>query len=273
MKLKRFYIAAPYVIWAAGFIILPLFVIIYYAFTDAAGAFTFDNITAVAQPVYRKALLLSVELGLATTGICLLLAYPLALILKHLKLSRMSFILFVVVLPMWMNFVLRVMAWQIILSKNGVLNHILGMLGLGALNIINTPAAIGVGMVYDFLPYMILPIYNTLTAIPEDLTEASNDLGAGPLQTFFRVILPLSRPGIMSGITMVFIPSMTAFVVSDVLGGSKIQLLGNVIEHEFLTALNWNLGSGLSVALMVFALAGALFMRGAEDGKEGSVLW
>ena len=273
MKNSRKYLAAPYVIWAIGFIILPLTFIVYYAMTNRSGEFTWSNVVAmVTNPIYRKALILSLTVALSTTVICLLLAYPLALILRYLNFSKMSIIMVVVILPMWMNFVLRVIAWQVILARNGILNMLLTSIGLSPLEIINTPVAIAIGMIYDFLPYMILPLYNSVMSIPNELIEASNDLGAGPVKTFRNVILPLSAPGIISGVTMVFIPSMTSFAVADILGGKKTQLLGNVIERAFLGDMNWNSGSGLALTLMAFALLGALFTR-QDDGKEGSSIW
>ena len=173
-----------------------------------------------------------------------------------------------------MNFLLRTIAWQSLLEKSGVINSLLKMVGLPAQNMINTEGAIVLGMVYDFLPYMILPIMNSILAIPQDYVEAARDLGANKFQIFWRIIFPLSLPGVGSGITMVFVPSMTAFVISNVLGGGKIQLLGNIIEEEFMTTMNWNLGSGLSVALMVFILITSFAFGGGEKKSEGGrMLW
>ena len=245
-------LAGPYLVWAIGFIVIPLAMIIFYGFTNKSGAFTLENITAIASPENLKALGLSVLLSLISTVICLLLAYPLAMILSNLNVNQSSFIVLIFILPMWMNFLLRTLAWQTLLEKNGIINLILGFLHLPSLNIINTPYAIVLGMVYNFLPFMVLPIYNVLIKIDQNVVNAARDLGANSVQTFLKVIFPLSIPGVISGITMVFVPALTTFVISDLLGGSKILLIGNVIEQEFKQTSNWNAGSGLSLVLMIF---------------------
>ena len=182
-------------------------------------------------------------------------------------------VLIILILPMWMNFILRILALQMILSNNGILNFILSSFGLKPLQIINTKYAIILGMVYDFLPYMILPIMNSILAIDKNYIEAAKDLGANKYQVFLKIIFPLSLPGVGSGITMVFVPSMTAFVVSNILGGGKTLLLGNVIEQEFMTSMNWNLGSGLSVALMCFILITSFVFGNNDDADGGRMLW
>ena len=171
-----------------------------------------------------------------------------------------------------MNFLLRTLAWQTILEKNGVLNTLLEILHLPSLNIINTPYAIIFGMVYNFLPFMVLPIYNVLIKIDDNVIHAAKDLGANSVQTFFKIIFPLSIPGVISGITMVFIPSLTTFVISNLLGGGKIYLIGNIIEQEFTTAYNWHLGSGLSMVLMVFILLNMILTFKFDKGGGGAVL-
>jgi len=210
-------LGAPYYIWSAMFIIIPLCMVFYYGLTDKNGAFTLENITAMALAEHAKALWLALGLSLISTLICLLLAYPLALILTGLKVNQHSFIVLIFILPMWMNFLLRTLAWQTILEKTGVLNSLLSFLHLPALNIINTPYAIIVGMVYNFLPFMVLPIYNSLAKIDQNLVHAAIDLGADGMQVFLKITLPLTLPGIISGITMVFIPALTTFVIRDVL--------------------------------------------------------
>ena len=177
------------------------------------------------------------------------------MILAEKNMNQTSFIVLIFILPMWMNFLLRTLAWQTLLEKNGVINSILNFLHLPEQSIINTPSAIVLGMVYNFLPFMVLPIYNVLSKIDKDVIHAARDLGANTAQTFFKIIMPLSIPGIISGITMVFVPSLTTFVISDLLGGSKILLIGNVIEQEFKQGSNWNVGSGLSLVLMLFIIA------------------
>ncbi len=176
------------------------------------------------------------------------------MILSGMKEKKHNFIILIFILPMWMNFLLRTLAWQTLLEKTGVINGILSFFNLPSLRIINTPYAIVLGMVYNFLPFMVLPLYNALCKIDENVINAAKDLGANKIQTFFRVIMPLSIPGIISGVTMVFVPALTTFVISTLLGGSKVLLIGNVIEQEFTQASNWHLGSGLSIVLMIFII-------------------
>ena len=270
MKSKKKYLAAPYLIWMAGFTVIPLLLIIYYGLTGKNGGFTFSNIMAIATPEHRKALFLSVALSIASTLLCLVLAYPLAMILKSLQINQNRFIVFLFILPMWMNFLLRTMAWQTILENQGVLNSLLRFLHLPPISIINTPYAIVFGMVYNFLPFMILPIYNVLVKISNDVINAAKDLGANPIQIFFQIILPLSIPGVISGITMVFVPALTTFVISNLLGGGKILLIGNVIEQEFSFSMDWNLGSGLSLVLMIFILASMALLAKYDKNGEGT---
>lgn len=272
----RVLLSGPYLLWAVGFTVIPLFVIIRYALTDETGAFTLNNLFAIADPINLKATVFSLEIALMSTMICVLLAYPLVLAFRRLHLSKNRFMLFILILPMWMNFILRILAWQMILSNNGILNFILGKIGIGPLHIANTGLSIMIGVVYDYLPYMVLPIFNAVAEIDEDVIEAARDLGGNSLTVFRKVIFPLSLPGLMSGIIMVFIPSMTEFVIADILGGGKLQLVGNIIEQEFTRSSNWNLGAGLSVALMLFMMVSMAFTMKADhdygsDGKAGAV--
>ena len=271
---KRKRLAIPYLFWIICFTLLPIFYIGWYALSDAGGSFTLENVLAIFEPIHLKAFRLSIELSLVCTIICLLLAYPVAMILRRLKFKKKGTVVAVLILPMWMNFILRVYAWQVLLSDNGVVNGILGSIGLPQLNIINSNTAIVLGMVYDFLPFMILPIYNTMIEIPEDIIEAAKDLGADGFTIFRRIIWHLTLPGVISGVTMVFVPAMTSFVFSDILGGGKIQLLGNIIEQEFTTSMNWQLGSGLSVAVMIIILLlMALVQKGNKQTKGNNILW
>ena len=247
-------LAGPYLFWAVSFVIIPLLMIVYYGLTDKEGHFTFSNLGMMTSQENLKALGLALLLSLISTLICLVLAYPLAMILSEKNMNQTSFIVLIFILPMWMNFLLRTLAWQTLLEKTGVINSILSTLHLPALNIINTPSAIVLGMVYNFLPFMVLPLYNVLVKIDKNVINAAYDLGANGAQTFFRIIFPLSLPGMFSGITMVFVPALTTFVISKILGGSKILLIGNVIEQEFTQTGNWNLGSGLSIVLMLFII-------------------
>ena len=272
MTSKNKWLSAPYTVWSIVFIIIPLCMIFYYGLTDKTGAFTMENITAIATAEHAKALRLSILLSLVSTLICFLLAYPLAMILANMKVNQHSFIILIFILPMWMNFLLRTLAWQTLLEKSGVINSVLTFFHLPNINIINTPYAIILGMVYNFLPFMVLPLYNVLSKIDENVINAAHDLGANGIHTFFRIILPLSVPGIISGITMVFVPALTTFVISTLLGGSKILLIGNIIEQEFTQTSNWHLGSGLSVVLMVFIVLNMILSAIVDKDGEGSML-
>ncbi|MBQ8527617.1 MAG: ABC transporter permease [Lachnospiraceae bacterium] len=272
LKSKRSLLAGPYLFWSIAFIIIPLIMVFYYGFIDESGAFTLENIAAIASPEHSKALWISMRLSLISTIICFVLAYPLAMILANMSVNQNQFIVLVFILPMWMNFLLRTLAWQTLLEKNGVINMILNFFSLPSLNIINTEAAIILGMVYNFLPFMVLPIYNSLARMDRDVINAAHDLGANWIQTFCRIIFPLSIPGVVSGVTMVFVPALTTFVISSILGGSKILLIGNVIEQEFTQASNWNLGSGLSIVLMVFIIISMIISAILDKDGEGTLL-
>ena len=256
-------LSLPYIVWMIGFTVIPLLLIFIFGLTDRSGAFTLKNVLSILEKNHMKALLLSLRLSLISTAICLLLAFPLSMVLRGKKLGSASFVVFIFILPMWMNFLLRTLAWQTLLEKNGVINGILTALHLKNISIINTPTAIVLGMVYNFLPFMVLPVYNTII-------EAARDLGASFLQTLLRIWIPLSVPGIVSGITMVFVPALTTFVISNILGGSKILLIGNVIESEFTKASNWNLGSGLSIVMLIFILLSMTVLARYDKNGEGT---
>lgn len=270
MKNSKRLLAGPYLFWAVSFIIIPLIMIFYYGLTDNDGKFTWMNLAKITTPENIKALGLALLLAFVSTVICLILAYPLAMILAGRNVNQSSFVVLVFILPMWMNFLLRTLAWQTLLEKSGVINGILTALHLPNQNLINTPGAIILGMVYNFLPFMVLPIYNVLCKIDDNTINAARDLGASFTQTLLWVWFPLSVPGIISGITMVFVPSLTTFVISNLLGGSKILLIGNVIEQEFTKGSNWNLGSGLSLVLMVFILISMALIAKYDKNGEGS---
>ena len=268
MKNKKKRLTRPYLFWAVSFIIIPLFMILYYGLTNEKKEFTLLNLAKITTPENLKALGLALLLSLVSTAICLILAYPLAMILASKSMNQTSFIVLIFILPMWMNFLLRTLAWQTLLEKNGVINSVLSFLHLPTQSMINTPSAIILGMVYNFLPFMVLPIYNVIVKIDKDVISAAKDLGANNVQTFLKIILPLTTSGIISGITMVFVPALTTFVISDLLGGSKILLIGNVIEQEFKQSSNWNVGSGLSLVLMIFIIASmALIAKYDKDGE------
>ena len=272
-KFKQQFLAGPYLVWIIGFIILPMVMILYYAFTNSDGAFTVEYIAAIATETNRKAIFLSLKLGVICTLICLVLSYPLAMILNNMQIKNQGLVVFIFMLPMWMNFMLRILAWKLLLSKNGVINSLLTSIGLSRINIINTPTAVILGMVYDFLPFMLLPIYNSLTRIRKDWIEAARDLGANNVTIFFKIILPLSVSGIISGIVMVFGPSLTSFAISQVLGGGHVLLIGNVIEQDFMQGMQWNAGSGLSFVLMIFVIASMALVNQFDKEGEGTAIW
>jgi spermidine/putrescine transport system permease protein len=263
-------LSGPYLMWMIGFIIIPLALIVLYGVTDRSGSFTLANIISITTEEHAKALWLSLLLSFVSTALCLILAYPLAMILRSRGIGQGSFVVFIFILPMWMNFLLRTLAWQTLLERNGVINGVLSTLRLPSLNLINTPGAIILGMVYNFLPFMVLPIYNVLMKIDDNVVNAARDLGANSFQVLIRILLPLSIPGVVSGITMVFVPALTTFVISNLLGGSKILLIGNVIEQEFTKGSNWNLGSGLSLVLMIFILISMALIAKYDKNGEGT---
>ncbi|MCR5678317.1 MAG: ABC transporter permease [Agathobacter sp.] len=266
-------LAGPYLFWMIGFVILPLLFVFVYAFTNSDGNISLEAFRTIFTSTNAKAIGLSLELGLLTTVICLLLAYPLAMILNGIKIKSQSFIVFIFMLPMWMNFMLRILAWKQLLNKNGVLNAFLSLLGLPGIDILNTPAAVVFGMVYDFLPFMLLPIYNAMSRIRQDWIEAARDLGAGNLIILVRIIFPLTLSGVISGIVMVFVPSLTSFAISQILGGGKVLLIGNVIEQDFMQGNQWNAGSALSMILMIFVLLSMAIMNLFQHDEEGTQLW
>ncbi len=263
----------PYTVWMAIFVVVPLFIVCFYAFTDRDGGFTWEHVKSIASPVHGKALLLSIKLSLISTVLCFVLALPLSMVIRNLKVSSNGFIIFIFILPMWMNFLLRTIAWQSLLEKTGIINMMLHAVGLPGQNMINTEGAIILGMVYNYLPFMVLPIYNSLVKIPQHTFDAAKDLGANWFQTLWHITLPQIFPGIVSGITMVFVPAMTTFVISNLLGGAKINLIGNIIEQDFTTANNWYEGAGLSLVLMVLVLGSMAVMSHYDKDGEGAAIW
>lgn len=250
-KLKVF--ATPYLVWMAVFIVVPLLMVAYFAFTDEEGNFTMDYIAGVGQ--YANIFVRSIWLAVIATVICLVLAYPVSFILSRMKKHHQATMLMIVMLPMWMNFLLRTYAWMTLLGNNGIINNILGFFGLGPFKLINTEGAVVLGMVYNYLPFMILPLYSVMVKIDKSLIEAASDLGCNPISILFRVIVPLSVPGIMSGVTMVFVPAISTFIISRMLGGGSNLLIGDLIEMQFLgNSYNPHLGAGISLVLMVIIL-------------------
>lgn len=256
--------ATPYIAWMCIFIAAPLCIVVYFAFTDKAGHFTLDNLSGLGQyaPVFVHSLLLAA----IATVICLLIAYPLSFFLSRMRVSKQRIMLMLVMLPMWMNFLLRTYAWMTLLERNGLINRFLGMFGIGPFEMINTQGAVVLGMVYNYLPYMILPLYTIMVKIDASIIEAAEDLGAGGFNVLSRVLLPLSMPGITTGIIMVFVPSISTFIISRMLGGGSTMLIGDLIELQFLgNSYNYNLGSAMSLVLMVIVL---LCMSFTSRGDE-----
>ena len=258
----------PFLIWAGLFIFIPLVCIVWYGVTDYDGRFSLANVGLIFERGYLDALELSIWLALISTVICLLMAYPLCLILTERQRDNSTIISLLFILPLWMNSLLSTMAWQTILEGNGIINQIMRLLSLPDLHMINTEGAIVLGMVYNYLPYMVLPLYITLTKIDRRILEAARDLGANSWQTFIKIILPLSLPGAVSGITMVFIPALTTFVISALLGGGKLLLIGNIIEQEFTFQYDWHVGCALSVILMIFIVLNMILTTYFEKSHE-----
>ncbi|MBQ7203741.1 MAG: ABC transporter permease [Eubacterium sp.] len=266
-RLRANLLDKPYFLWALLFIITPLFMVLYYALTDKSGAFTLDNFSQI--PEYFSTILLSVLYGIAATVICLILGYPFAYFLsKHTERTQRTIVL-LVMLPMWMNFLIRTYSLMTILGDTGVINLFLTHLHIKPAHLINTPGAVILGMVYNFLPYMILPIYSVLSKLDNSLLEAAQDLGSNKFHTFRRVVLPLSLPGLLSGVTMVFVPCVSTFYITQKLGGGQIVLIGDVIESQFQTANNYNLGASLSFVLMILIFICLGVMNHFDDGKDG----
>lgn len=265
-------VASPYIVWSAIFIIVPLVIMLYFALTDASGSFTLENLATLGK--YKKAFGLSILYAAIATVITLLLAYPMAYFMTKLKISSQRMLMLIVMLPMWMNFLIRTYSWISILANTGLINTFLGKLGIEPLKLMYTPGAVILGMVYDFIPYMILPIYSVMSKLDNSLLEASEDLGSNAFNKFRRVILPLSRPGIISGITMVFVPSVSTFYISQKLGGNKTMLVGDAIEYLFNLGPDfYNVASALSLVLMCLILVSLFVMNQFGDDEEGGVLF
>ena len=263
-------ISAPYALWCVVFIVAPLCIVAYYAFTDKTGAFTYDNVRGLS--LYADTIARSVWFGLVATLICLVLAYPLAYIFARMRASTQKILIMLIMVPMWMNFLLRTYAIMVLFEDTGIINNILANIGLRPLHMINTSGAVIFGMVYNYLPFMVLPLYTSMTKLDGKLVEAARDLGASGFQTLKDVMIPLTSSGIVSGITMVFVPSVSTFYISQKLGGGKYTLIGDVIEMQFQTAYNYNLGASISLLLMIFILICLFVMNRFGDTDEGGVI-
>lgn len=285
--MKNKWLSGPYLFWMVIFIVIPMFLILYYGQTktvDGSVVFSLDNFKrlfeqsqnanalGIRKYPYIYITLKSVAIAAIATVICFALGYPVAYILASRDYSKKTMLLFLFAVPMWMNFVLRMYGWLTLLEDNGVINSILDFLGFSKVNLLYTDGAVLLGMVYSFLPFMILPIYTVLKKMDYSLIEAAQDLGANPLAVFARIVFPLSIPGIVSGVTMVFMPAVTTFFISNLMGGSDYILIGNLIERQFLHNFDWNFGSALSLVLMVIILLSIGIFSLVDKENEGGGL-
>lgn len=280
MKNRTRYFAYPYLVWMIIFIVFPSILVLLYSVTtkESNGLttinFTLKNFVDFFDPIYLNILWDSIFLAAISTVICLLLGYPAAYIISNANMSRRNILLFLCILPMWMNMLLRTYAWMTILGNNGILNNLFDFLGLPQLNMLYTRGATVMGMVYNFLPFMILPIYTALSKMNVGILEAADDLGANRYAKFRKIILPLSMPGVISGIIMVFMPAVSTFIIPQLLGGNKSMMIGNLIEKLFILNGDWNFGSAISIIMMIIILISMSIMNKFEVDKEGGArLW
>lgn len=274
----------PYIFWMSLFIVVPMLLIVLFAFTEHGNAlmafrFTLENFFRFFDPVFIKVLFKSLEVALITTLLCILIGYPIAYIISNASERMQTLLILLITLPMWINMLVRTYAWISILSDGGILNSIFEFLGLEPIKMMYTDFAVMLGMVYNFLPFMIISIYTVLAKLDRALIHASHDLGANPVQTFLRIVLPLSMPGVISGITLVFLPAVSTFVIPKFLGGGQYMLIGNLIENQFITVGEWNFGSAISL-IMAMIIMGSMILtrkidRDASDtaSVEGGKLW
>ncbi len=260
-----------YVLWAVLFIVFPLILILVYSFNGNTGmglenySFSLSNFQRFFEPLYLKILGVSLGVAILSTVVCLLVGYPVAYIISNLSDRWRESLILLFVIPMWMNFLLRTYAWLTLLGNNGLINKFLALFGIAPLNIMYNMKAIMIGMVYNFLPFMVLPIYTALLKMDKSLIDAASDLGANRFQTFIKVVLPLSLPGVYTGITMVFIPAISTFVIPNLLGGNKFYLIGNLIEQQFTFTGNWAFGSAISVVIIFIML---IFLKGSNKSEK-----
>ncbi|MEG0291332.1 MAG: ABC transporter permease [Anaerovoracaceae bacterium] len=265
--------SSPYVLWSAIFIVLPMLLVCYFAFVSFDGNFTLENFKQAFK--YGPVIANSIWLSIVATTICLIIAYPFAFLISRKEKKKQTFYLLLLMLPMWLNFLIRTYAWMTLLENNGLINQFLGIFGIGPFEMINTQGAVVLGMVYNYLPFMILPIYSVMTKIDRSVIDAASDLGCNRNQIFQHVIFPLSIPGISTGIIMVFVPSVSTFAISRMLGGGSFMLIGDLIEMQFLgNTYNINLGSAISIVLMVIILLCMALTNLFQDveSKEGMLL-
>ena len=264
----------PYVLWSFLLIVLPLALILLYSLTTGDNSlitihFTLDNFRKISDPIYLNVFIKSLQRGLITTGVCLVLAYPMAYIISKFDESSQNILILLVTIPMWINTLLRTYAWISLLSDNGIINSLFKLLGLNQQTMMYTNFSVVMGLVCDLLPFMVIPIHTSLAKMDHSLVEAASDLGANRFQTFTKVILKLSLPGVINGVSMVFLLSISSFVIPQLLGGHQFVLIGNLIENQFISVGDWNFGSSISVILAVIILAMMGFMKKIDPDENG----
>lgn len=264
----------PYVLWSFLLIVLPLALILLYSITTGDNSlitihFTLDNFRKISDPIYLNVFIKSLQMGLITTGVCLVLAYPMAYIISKFDESSQNILILLVTIPMWINTLLRTYAWISLLSDNGIINSLFKLLGLNQQTMMYTNFSVVMGLICDLLPFMVIPIHTSLAKMDHSLVEAASDLGANRFQTFTKVILKLSLPGVINGVSMVFLLSISSFVIPQLLGGHQFVLIGNLIENQFISVGDWNFGSSISVILAVIILAMMGFMKKIDPDENG----
>lgn len=263
--------ASPYIVWSSLFIVIPLLIVVFFGFTVKSGdgySFSLSNFSRLMDTQYLKVFGRSLLLAAEATIGCLILGYPVAYLISKMREGKRNILIMLFIVPMWMNFLLRTYAWLPILGKNGLINTFLVTLGLNRIDILYNDFAVLLGMIYNFLPFMILPIYTVLTKMDKDLINAASDLGADRKKIFMKITLPLSMPGVISGITMVFMPAVSTFVISRILGGGQYMLLGNLIETQYTTMGDWNFGSAIAIFMMIIILLSMAFMNKFEGSDD-----
>ncbi len=272
--MKRAAFLIPLYVWTLVFVLFPLAMVVYFAFTmqsDAGVTLSFENFSRFTDPMYLGVLARSFKIAILSTVVCILCGYPVAYILARSKSRAKLIIIVLIMLPMWMNFLLRTYSWLSILENTGLVNSLLQKLGLGKIQFLYNEGAVVLGTVYNFLPFMIMPIYITLLKLDNSLLEAAHDLGANSIQAFFKVTLPFSVPGVLSGIAMVFVPGVTTFVISQLMGGGKVPLIGDVIEQQYRVVNDWHFGSVISLLVMLVVLSFMYFInKGDVEKNSGS---
>ena len=263
--------AAPYIVWSSLFIVIPLLIVIFFSFTISTPdgyKFSLANFERLLDPNYFTVFKRSIWLALKATIGCLILGYPVAYLVSKMRHGKRDIVILLFIVPMWMNFLLRTYAWLPILGKNGFINNFLEFIGVGRMNLLYNDFAVLLGMIYNFLPFMVLPIYTVLSKMDQDLINAASDLGANRVKVFSKIIFPLSMPGVISGITMVFMPAVSTFVISRLLGGGQYMLLGNLIEQQFTTMGDWNFGSAIAIFMMIVILLSMGIMNLFEGSDD-----